>query len=104
MYSHKLKPRGSLCCSWSLARGLALRSQRLERAGEFTCAGLGPTAQLGRVETGSLEAAEKRAEELQSVSLPCLMCLQVPLKTDEASEMERSRKGESTSIKEERGL
>ena len=44
------------------------------------------------METGALEAAEKWTEESQSVSLPRLMCLQVPLKTDEASEMEKRRK------------
>lgn len=58
-------------------------------------------AQLGhRMETGSLEAAEKWTEELQSVSLPCLMCLQVPLKTGKASEMEWRRKRESINIQE----
>lgn len=62
-------------------------------------------AQLGhRMETGSLEAAEKWTEELQSVSLPCLMCLQVPLKTGEASEMERRKKRESSNIWEEKVL
>lgn len=50
-------------------------------------------AQLGhRMETGSLEAAEKWTEELQAVSLPCLMCLQVPLKTGKAREMQEDSK------------
>lgn len=73
-----------------------------------TCAGtLRASPQLSwghRMETGSPEAAEKWTEELQSVSLPCLMCLQVPLKIGEAREMERRRKRDSTHVREERVL
>lgn len=59
-------------------------------------------AQLGhRLEPGSLEAAEKWTEELQSVSLPCLMPLQVPPKTGKASETERGRKTEASASKKE---